>query len=593
MIKLISLVLAFIVVVSEANEQQKVFANHDNEQQKVFAGVEKNDWISQGANLHNNRNILDGLVTDGLSLSSPSFIFDVGHLTSISATPAVNSRIVIFPSADGNIQCYQNGVNNTLLWKRNINSDYYASSITGHIPYSRTTPVFYKEDKIIVGIQGPADILVLDLQSGNLLWKINLDSLPVAIITQSGQLYGDVFYVGTSSNEEAAAENPAYPCCSFYSGFFAIDLIKQNIKWSYHPIPRNLVGVGKWAGASVWGSTPPIDVSTNTIFIATGNVYTTPPDYVACVNSTVSSEIETKCNKGLYPDVYFDSIIALDLNTGAQKAARRFWGYDAWTVPCVYGGKNCPVIPGPDFDFGMAPVLDYIPICSCGNVPSDFSISGVTGICSPSVGKYSKTICPFFSARKAVLYIGQKSGIAWAVLASDLSTIWANQASPAGPLGGSNWGSALDETQYYIGTANYHGDPWTLTNGSTTTGGGWIAIDKFSGETVWTTANPAAYDNSGNGRSKTAYGLGPPTSVRGAILVGSTDSAKQEYGVGGYVYSLSKKDGSILSSYQTGASVYGGFSIQGECAYVGSGYYLHGLPFTLGRAAYGFCMKHE
>ena len=123
----------------------------------------------------------------------------------------------------------------------------------------------------------------------------------------------------------------------------------------------------------------------------------------------------------------------------------------------------------------------------------------MTGICSPSVGKYSKTICRFFSAREAVLYTGQKSGIAWAVFASDLSSLWANQASPGVALGGSSWGSALDETQYYIGTANFYELlPWTLTIGSVTTGGGWIAIDKFSGETVWTTANPAAYDHSVN-----------------------------------------------------------------------------------------------
>src|SRR5215471_13260749 len=62
---------------------------------------------------------------------------------------------------------------------------------------------------------------------------------------------------------------------------------------------------------------------------------------------------------------YFDSVVALDLTTGAVKWATRALAYDAWNVACIFvseGVGNCPKPEGPDFDFG-------------GNGPNLFSVS--------------------------------------------------------------------------------------------------------------------------------------------------------------------------------------------------------------------------
>jgi hypothetical protein len=59
-------------------------------------------------------------------------------------------------------------------------------------------------------------------------------------------------------------------------------------------------------------------------------------------------------------DDYFDSILALDLKTGAIRWATRAIPYDAWTVDCIpfFGdGDLCPDPAGPDYDFGQAPAL--------------------------------------------------------------------------------------------------------------------------------------------------------------------------------------------------------------------------------------------
>jgi polyvinyl alcohol dehydrogenase (cytochrome) len=152
--------------------------------------------------------------------------------------------------------------------------------------------------------------------------------------------------------------------------------------WVFYTIPPSQVGVGLLSGAAVWGSSPSIDTVTNTVYIGTGNNYDIPANLKACVAANETTA-EISCNIPLYPENYFNSIVALDVETGSVKWAKRFLAYDAWTIACVVAGNatnpNCPSSPGTDADFGMAPTLDYVMF--------------------PGQSNYS-----------AVLYIGQKNG---------------------------------------------------------------------------------------------------------------------------------------------------------------------------------------
>ena len=96
-----------------------------------------------------------------------------------------------------------------------------------------------------------------------------------------------------------------------------------------------------YSGGDVWGSTPVVDASRNTVFVGTGNNYSIPTDpaYVACI---AAGGTEASC---LSPDDHADSIIALDMTTGAVKWATRLmtWnqygvtdGSDFWNVACFY-----------------------------------------------------------------------------------------------------------------------------------------------------------------------------------------------------------------------------------------------------------------
>ena len=65
------------------------------------------------------------------------------------------------------------------------------------------------------------------------------------------------------------------------------------------------------------------------------------------------------------PDNHFESIVAMDLTTGAINWAARRLPYDAWNVGCglavpgfvVPPNDNCPNPAGPDYDFAQGPML--------------------------------------------------------------------------------------------------------------------------------------------------------------------------------------------------------------------------------------------
>ena len=57
-----------------------------------------------------------------------------------------------------------------------------------------------------------------------LKWKTQLDTHPTAIDTASPVVLNGVIYTGVAALEEAAAANPAYPCCSFRGSAVAVSV---------------------------------------------------------------------------------------------------------------------------------------------------------------------------------------------------------------------------------------------------------------------------------------------------------------------------------------------------------------------------------
>ncbi len=489
-------------------------------------------WTSAGQDLGNTRHQTSESKITPTTVGSlqPKWIFTTAG--DVSATPAVDGSKVYFPDWTGNLYAVDRRTGQQ-VWKASIPG---ASGIPGD--KARATPVM-SGSKVIVGTQGPfgggGKMLAFDKDTGVLLWSTQVESHIAAIITQSAIVFDGRVYVGTSSQEEALAAQGVsgglYPCCSFRGSVAALDLETGVILWKTFMVPPG------YTGGAVWGSTPAVDPRRGQLYVATGNNYSIPPAAQACVAAAGGDPTLTQgC---IAPDDHFDSVVALDLRTGAIRWATRALPFDAWTVDCIpfFGdGDNCPEPAGPDYDFGQGPSL--------------FS----TG------------------EGKELLGAGQKSGQYWALDPATGQVRWVTQAGPGGTAGGLQWGSAVDGRRVYTANANSNFRPWTLPSGGTVNWGLWSGLDAETGQLLWQTAAPDFGGTSG-----------PVTTTNGVVFGCSLDAA-------GHMYALDGATGAILWSFVSGGSCLSGAAISGGDVYWGSGYSDFGFG-TPNNKVYAFTVR--
>lgn len=227
--------------------------------------------------------------------------------------------------------------------------------------------------------------------------------------------------------------------------------------WDTPVIPLEISGVGKWAGIGIWGSQPSVDLrNLDTVFIATGNTYSVPKEFETCQDSANAT------SKACLPSgIWQESVIAFDANTGIPRWVHQLSPLDAWTVACRSGNnlaENCPQVPGPDADFGMAP--SYI--------KSDFSYRNNT--------------------QDDVLIVGQKNGIIHSLDARSGKLNWAVETGPGGETGGLSWGLAVDRKQIYFTNINGDGVSWHVQpSNQTTNSSAYGAVDLKKGSITWET----------------------------------------------------------------------------------------------------------
>ncbi|MBA0574759.1 hypothetical protein Golob_023915, partial [Gossypium lobatum] len=219
------------------------------------------------------------------------------------------------------------------------------------------------------------------------------------------------FYVGTSSQEE---EVSIEQCCTFRGSLVKLSAKTGKILWQTFMVPDNFGNRGEYAGAAIWGSSPPIDVTRNLVYIATGNLYSAPQNITDCQErqNNQTQVAPTHSDECVEPDNHSDSFLALDLDTGIIKWFHQLGGYDVWF----------------------------------------FAFNGTT---------------------KDIVAAVQKSGFVWALDRDDGNIIWSTEAGPGGLTGGGTWGAATDEKKVYTNIANSDGKNFTLKPSTrNTTGGG-------------------------------------------------------------------------------------------------------------------------
>lgn len=453
----------------------------------------------------------------------------------VSATPAVDGNMVYVPDWGGNLWAL-NASTGSVVWSRQIST---YTGVSGDL--ARATPAV-SGSLLILGDQPPfghpAQIFAINKLTGAPVWTTQADSHPASIITAGAVVdpATGIAYVGVSSNEEADASLiPGYPCCSFRGSMLALNSANGSILWRTYTVP-----VG-YSGGAVWGSTAVVDNGRNNLYITTGNNYTMPQSVIDCAGTDPTQAQIQAC---LSPADHFDSVMALNLQTGAIKWSYTALPSDAWNVSCIPGfpnSGNCPALAGPDYDFGQGASL--------------ITPTGKNG-------------------SKQILGAGQKSGQYWAFDPNTGAVLWVTQVGPGSSLGGLEWGSATDGSRIYAAVTNLYGIPTQLVNGQTVTSGFWAALDVKTGSIVWQTADPLG-----------GIDPGAVSAADGVVFACSMDPA-------GHMYALKASSGAILWSFASGGSCNAGASIVNGVVYWGSGYSHLGPLGTGNNKFYAFAPKN-
>jgi len=391
----------------------------------------------------------------------------------------------------------------------------------------------------IPAIKGPSHIAyfgdiigrvyAIDALTGRELWRHKVDDHPSATVTGAPVYHNGMLYIAVSSLEEATA-NASYPCCTFRGSIVALNAVTGERLWKYYTIsdlPKQVgttkVGTKIFApsGAAVW-NTPTVDAKRGLLYFGTGNNYTGPANDRS------------------------NSVVALDLKTGAVKWSWQVVAGDAWNVGCMIGLDSCPANSGPDADIGSGTMLVKL---------QDGSDR---------------------------IFVGLKSGTVMAI-DPDMHTgsLWSNRVGRGSIQGGVQFGMAFDSQRLYVPISDMAntGDASQAERDATLgpSRPGLYALNPIDGKLLWQTAA----DDICAGRAFCDSGiLASIAAIPGAVFAGHMD---------GRVRAYESNTGKVLWQFDTSASLPtlgggnahggsiggGGPVIHNGMVYVNSGYGLY------------------
>ncbi|MBO0797395.1 MAG: PQQ-binding-like beta-propeller repeat protein [Blastocatellia bacterium] len=489
----------------------------------VIIGIDRSSdrldgWRIEGRNLDNCRSQPGERQIDAENVHRLVAKWEFPTWGSVSATPTVADNTVYFPDWAGNLYAVR-ASNGELLWSRRI-SEYNGVARS----LSQLSPAIYG-DLLIIGdrwrIGGPpagANVIAVDRNSGALRWITKVESNPSAVIIGSPVFHETTVYVGVSSLEKTLARNPEYPCCSFRGSIVALDAQTGQLRWKTYTTPDNGAFPNRYSGNAVW-SPPAIDPLRGSLYVATGSNYTVPENVLRCrQNALEGGYPDRSC---IAPDDYFNSVLSLDLTTGAVKWARRLTGMDKRTATFASltfsAEDSAQPLQTSEFDFsGSGPNLLRL---------RDGDLIG----------------------------IGQKTGIYWALDPSDGRVVWKTAVGPGHPDGGIRWGTACDGTRIYISVNNPSHERYSLAyGGRKIDNGSWAALDPSTGRILWQVPDPAV-----------GADPGAVSVANGVVYSGSRSGA---------MYALDARDGSVRFAFAAGGSIFDAPSIVDGTVYWGSGY---------------------
>ncbi|CAK7994490.1 Polyvinylalcohol dehydrogenase [uncultured virus] len=358
----------------------------------------------------------------------------------ITASPVVLHWGVCWSDYGGCFQCVRH--NGTLIAQKNLTSDY---GLMDHA-LSRQNPT-YADGRFVIlqtgrfGFLPPSYgtwLLTVNATTLELIAKVQVTFFNFSLLTQSPIVKDGWIYFGTSSNEEGSPFlYPGYPCCNFAGQFFSYNLYTLQQRWVWDAIPAALVGPGKYSGVAIWSGSPLF--YKNLVIFSTGNLYSQPASVDQCLlaNPTNGSCID--------PGVHYDSIVAVDINTGLTARTRRSGEPDAWNGACFARHllPGCPLAFSEDADFGNPPML---------------SLPGPRG--------------------KRYINLGQKNGMEWSIDADTFEIVNVSLVAPGDEGGGFQFGGTMNNlNQVFLASANNGRKPHLTLSGQNITCGSWMRFN--------------------------------------------------------------------------------------------------------------------
>lgn len=249
-------------------------------------------WGLPGQDLNDTRfNANEGRIGPG-NVSNLTLAWNFVTPRSVIGTPAVVNGTVYFGDWSGVVYAVD-AVNGTQRWNYSLHNGAISDS------------PLVADDRVFVGTGG-GKLAAFNASSGAFLWALLLDSFNRTHAWASPIAFAGKVYMGVASDQESRTYNVTP---DFRGSMLRIDAATGAIEWRTYTVPPGFTGGSMW-------STPALDTTTMTLYIGTGNAYTTP-----AANTT-------------------DAIMAFDANTGAIKWSYQATQNDAWTALSPLGPDN-------------------------------------------------------------------------------------------------------------------------------------------------------------------------------------------------------------------------------------------------------------
>lgn len=269
--------------------------------------------------------------TGNVSKLRPAFVFQTGIVESMETAPIVVDGVMFVTTSYNHVYAI-NAVTGEQYW----HYKHKIGPVSTYCCGPNNKGVAVSEGKLFMGTLD-AKLVSLDAKTGKLLWETEIADPELGYSeTMAPSVANGKVLIGTNGGE--------YGVRGFVKAY---DANSGKLAWTFHTIPekghegvwaendatgRNMkrdIGAEKAAlaksggdfyktlGGGVW-MTPAVDVKTNTVFFVVGNP---SPDLYGAERPG--------------DNLYTDSIVAVDLNTGNYKWHYQYVAHDVWDLDAV------------------------------------------------------------------------------------------------------------------------------------------------------------------------------------------------------------------------------------------------------------------